>query len=179
MTRRSPRMAVVLAVSGLVLSGCGSTEPAPLKRLDPVVPSDLCAFLPKDVTQGLETSATTTETGDPTAACSLRSKPGAKGDVRGLVTVLVLNDEDSADTTYRTQCAALDPAELRKTKVHLPSADESCAGKGKRADTATLAAVAGRKVITVRYSAEPAGKPDAVARATQLARSVLPQDSSS
>lgn len=172
---KSARFALVLTATGLVLAGCGSTQPKPLKPLDPPVPSDLCASLPQHLKQGLETSSTSDESGDPTSSCALRSRTGSKTEVRALVTVLMLNDEDSADTTYQTQCRALDPSEVTRTQVDLQGADESCAGKGKGkgVDTAVLAAVAGRHVVTVRYESVPAGKPDALARATALAQGAL------
>ena len=178
MNRTSARFALVLATTGLVLSGCGSTEPKPLKPLEPAVPADLCSALPKDLTQGLQTSSTTSESGDPTSACALQSGPGAKADVRALVTVLMLNDEDTADTTYQSQCRALDPQELHKKQVQVEGADEACGGQGKASDTAVLAAVAGRLVVTVRYSSTPAGKPDALTRATELAAAALPSSPS-
>lgn len=181
MTRRLARSVLAVMACGLVLSGCGPQQPKPLEPLDPVVPSDLCASLPDQYRQSLETSATSDESGDPTASCALRSEPGAKDDVRGLVTVIVLTDEDSADTTYQSQCRALDSIEVQKTQVDLQGAEESCAGRGnaKGADSATLTALTGRHVVMVRYSSVPAGKPDALAKATELAQAVLPQSATS
>lgn len=180
MSRRSHRFALLLAGAGLVLTGCGSSEPPQrLERIDPVVPSDLCASLPEDATTGLETSATTDETGDPTASCSLRSEFGDETDVRGLVTLIALNDEETADSTYESQCRAVDHRDYSDAEVSLESAEEVCAAEGKKGDSAILNAVSGTRLVTVRFESTPPGKPDALTRATELAQAALESSGSS
>ena len=54
-------------------------------------------------------------------------------------------------------------------------ADEACAGSGTvdGADSATMAAVTGREVVTVRLSSQPPGKQPALGRAQQMLEGVL------
>jgi hypothetical protein len=164
----------LLAATGLVLSGCGSTEPEPLEPIPPAVPADLCASVPEDARRGLTTSSSTDETGNPTAACALRSGPGGQSDVRAVLTWTQLNDEDTAQGVLESQCRAIDPQEFaRRDPFQVEGGDQACAGRGKSADSATLAVLSGREVLTVRMTADPAGQPDALSRGTTLAEGVL------
>jgi hypothetical protein len=138
--RGSRRTTWVLVVAGLALSGCGTTEPEPLEPVPPAVPADLCASIPEDARRDLTTSASTDESGNPTAACALRSEPGGRSDVRAVVTWTQLNDEDSAKSVLESQCRSIDPQEFaRQDPYDVEGGDDACAGKGKSADSATLA----------------------------------------
>ncbi len=164
----------VLVVAGLALSGCGSAEPEPLEPVPPAVPADLCASIPEDARRDLTTSASTDESGNPTAACALRSEPGGRSDVRAVVTWTQLNDEDSAKGVLESQCRSIDPQEFaRQDPYDVEGGDQACAGKGKSGDTSTLAVLSGRDVLVVRVNIEPAGTPDALSRGTTMAEGVL------
>ena len=172
-TRRHGAAASTLAAL-LLLAGCGSAEPAPLKPIDAAVPADLCAVVPAAARTGLTANATTDQTGNPTAACSLRSADGAASQVRAVITWIQLNDESSAGDVMASQCRSIDPQEYAAVPGFAPKgADKSCAGKGKSEDSTTMAAVHGRDVVTVRVSATPAGQPDATTRGTALLEGVL------
>ena len=169
-------LVTVLAAATLVLSACGADKPAPLTALKPDAPADLCASVPQAAKTGLETSSDTDTTGDPTAACSLRSAPGAKPEVRGVVTWLLLDDDDEADGVLASQCRAIDTTVFKlQTGFNAKGADKTCAGSGKegQADSATMAAVAGRTVVTVRWSATPATTSPALTESTQVLEGVL------
>src|SRR5438094_574782 len=75
----APRRAPLgVALAGLLLlSGCGGSEPAPLKAMQPEVPADLCATVPAPARAGLISNGDSDPTGNPTAACSLRSPDGS------------------------------------------------------------------------------------------------------
>ena len=164
----------------LVASGCGTTEPEPLEAMDPVAPADLCALVPEATKAGLVTTASVDETGNPTAACSLRSAPGAATQVSGVVTWVKLNDEESADRAFDSQCQAMDPGEYRKqTGFQAEGADEACAGDAAAADAATVAAVQDVEVLTVRLTSAPAGRPAALARSQAMLEGVLSEMGSS
>jgi len=171
------RTTLGLVAAGLVLTGCGSTEePEPLQPVPPAVPADLCASVPEDARAGLTASSSADQTGNPTAACSLRSAPGARPDVRVAVTWTQLNDEDSASGVLDSQCRSIDPQEFaRQDGFQVEGGDEACAGKGKSADSATIAVLSAREVLTVRVSSDPAGRPDALTRGTAMAEGVLAQ----
>lgn len=169
------RTTASVALAGLVLTGCGATaEPAPLERLAPPVPADLCAAVPKDARAGLTASSTADPAGNPTAACSLSSAPGARSEVRAVITWTQLNEEDTAVAVLDSQCRAMDPREYALQRgFRVEGGDKACAGRGRSADSSTIAVLAGREVLTVRTNATPAGQPDAVARGTELAEGVL------
>jgi hypothetical protein len=169
-------LVTVLAAATLVLSACGATKPQPVVAMQPDAPADLCASVPEAVKTGLETSADTDVNGDPTAACSLSSAPGVKPEVRGVVTWLQLDDDDVADGVLASQCRAIDTAVYEVQAGYAPQgSDKACGGSGKlgEADAATVAAVAGRTVVTVRWSAAPAQTPAAFPRSTEVLESVL------
>ena len=111
---------------------------------------------------------------DAAGAHALRSKRGGGSDVRAVVTWTQLNDEDSAKGVLESQCRSIDPQEYaRQDPYDVEGGDDACAGKGTSADSATLAVLSGRDVLTVRVSADPAGQPDALARGTTMAEGVL------
>lgn len=174
--RRSAQLGTLLATL-LLAAGCGSaSQPEPLKAMAPDAPADLCATLPDASRTGLITNSNTDDTGNPTAACSLRSSSGAATEVRAVVTWVQANDDISADEIWGSQCRAID-----RTVFHEQSgfaakgADKSCAASGKieGADSATLAGVAGRQVVTVRLSSKPAATTPALARGQQMLEGVL------
>ena len=174
--RRTTSLWVTLLVAGTLLSGCGSSEPEPLQAVEPEVPADLCATVPKEARAGLIDSASADETGNPTAACSLRSASGKRPEVRALVTWLKTNDEISADDVLDSQCRSIDRQEFRvQSGFSVEGAENACAGTGKvdGSDSATVAAVSGLEVVTVRISSRPAGGTPADDRARQILEGVL------
>ena len=174
--RSSVRLGTLM-VTLLLAAGCGSAaQPAPLKATKPEVPADLCATVPESTRTGLIADSDTDPTGNPTAACSLRSPTGAATEVRAVVTWLQTNDEASANDVWSSQCRAMDPLQYRVQAGFRPAgADKACAGSGKGdgADSATLAAVKGLEVITVRLSSLPPAGTPAMARAQQMLEGVL------
>jgi hypothetical protein len=165
-----------LVVAGLlVLSGCGA-DPAPLKPMQPEVPADLCANVPNAARTGLVTNSNTDTSGNPTAACSLRSPDGSADQVRAVVTWLQLDDDASADNVLSSQCRAIDKSEFQdQAGFTVQGADRACAASAKASteDSATMAAVKDRQVVTVRYTALPPGNPRALQRAQQMLEGVL------
>jgi hypothetical protein len=171
--RRSAQLGTLLATL-LLAAGCGSTEPKPLKAMEPEVPADLCAAVPEAARQGLIANSNTDDTGNPTAACSLRSPDARSPEVRAVVTWLQATDDDNADEVWDSQCRAIDRLEFQeRSGFQAEGADEACAASGKQADSATLAAVSGREVVTVRLSSLPAGPVPALSRAQQMLEGVL------
>lgn len=174
--RRAARLGTVLAAL-LLAAGCaGATEPEPLKALAPDAPADLCATLPEAARTGLVTSSNTDDTGNPTAACSLRSPGDAGPRLQATVTWLQANDDLSANAVWESQCRAIDRTEFREQSgFEAKGADKTCAASGKidGADSASLAAVEGRQVVTVRLSSTPAGATTAMARGQEMLEGVL------
>lgn len=159
----------------LVLSGCGA-DPEPLKPMQPEVPTDLCADVPSAARTGLVTNSDSDTSGNPTAACSLRSPDGSGDQVRAVVTWLQLDDDVSADDVLSSQCRSIDKTEFtEQAGFTVAGADRACAGSAKAAsqDSATMAAVKDREVVTVRLTAVPPGSPKALERATQMLAGVL------
>ena len=174
-TGRGGRAATCVALL-LLLAGCGSSDPAPLKALPLEVPADLCAVVPTAARGGLVTDSSLDERGTPTAACSLRSPVGSTDDVRALVTWLQSYDEYAADEVLASQCRAVDTALFRvQTGFRAEGADKACGASGTAsgAGSATLAASAGRQVVTVRYTAQGQTGAAALARAQQVLEGVL------
>ena len=172
---RSGGFAVVLAAL-LLTAGCGGKEPAALKPMPPEVPADLCAMVPAAATAGLVSNSSSDDTGNPTAACSLRSPDNSSGQVHGLVTWTQLDDDDSADDVFSSQCRAIDKTEFKeRAGFTIEGAQHVCAADGTAtgADSATIAAVNERQVVTVRLTSTPAGKPPAFDRAQQMLEGVL------
>jgi hypothetical protein len=162
-------------LSLLVLSGCGA-DPAPLKPMEPEVPADLCATVPTAAKAGLVSNSSSDATGNPTAACSLRSADGSKNEVRAVVTWVQLNDDVTADDVLASQCRAIDQQQFKvQTGFTAQGADKACAASGSKAgdDSATMAAVKDHQVVTVRYTAVPPGNPRAIERSTQMLEGVL------
>ena len=161
----------------LVVSGCGDdSEPEPLKAMEPEVPADLCATVPEALKTGLVANSNTDTTGNPTAACSLRSSPDAKSEVRAVVTWVQVNDDVTAGQVLDSQCRSIDRSEYKEQAGFSPEgADKGCAASGtvEGADSATMAAASGREVVTVRLSEKPAGAQPATARAQQMLEGVL------
>lgn len=166
-----------LALATLLLAtACGSTEPEPLEAVEPEVPADLCAAVPASTREGLVESASTDPTGNPTAACSLRSSSGAPTEVQAVVTWLKTSDEFSADAALASQCRSIDRADFRvQGGFEAEGAETACAGSGKvgGADSTTMAAVSGLEIVTVRLSSLPAGKTPALDRGKQMLEGVL------
>jgi len=172
--RRSAQLGTLLATL-LLAAGCGATEPEPLQAMKPEVTADLCATVPAAVRAGLIGDSSTDATGNPTAACSLRSPDAASTQVQAVVTWLQTTDEESADEVWDSQCRAIDRQQYREQSVRAGGADDACAASGNidGADSATLAAVSGRQVVTVRLSAMPPGKAPVIARAQVMLEGVL------
>jgi len=173
--RPSARSGALLATL-LLAAGCGATEPEPLTAMEPEVPADLCATLPETARQGLLTSSSTDATGNPTAACSLRSPDDAATEVRAVVTWLQTNDELSADEVLDSQCRAIDRTKFREQSgFQVAGAEKACAASGTvdRADSATIAAVNGLEIVTVRVTSLPPGGAPALNRAQQMLEGVL------
>ncbi len=168
-------LAVVLATL-LLTAGCGSSKPQAVEPLEPVVPADLCATVPADLREGLIANANNSETGNPTAACSMRTPDNAKNKVRAVVTWVELNEEYSADEVLDSQCSAIDPKEFRiQDGFSAKGAQRACAGSGtvKGADSASIAALTDREVITVRLDYEPKGKQPAMTAGKQMLEGVI------
>jgi hypothetical protein len=173
--RRSAQLGALLATL-LLTAACGTTEPKPLTAMKPEVPADLCATVPSAARDGLVANSNTDSSGNPTAACSLRSPDGAKTEVRAVVTWLQTNDEVTAGSAFDSQCRAIDLAKFQEQAgFQAAGADRACAGSGKfnGSDGATMAAVTGREVITVRLSSRPPAAAPAAARAQQMLEGVL------
>jgi hypothetical protein len=166
-----------LLVAGLlVLSACGGSEPPPLKPMSPEVPTDLCATIPDAAKAGLVSSSNTDTSGNPTAACSLRSPDGSKGEVRAVVTWEQLDDDVTAANVLATQCRAIDRTEFKEQAgFQVNGADRACAASAiaPGTDSATMAAVKGREVVTARMTAVPPGNPPALQRSLQMLEGVL------
>lgn len=174
--RRTTSLWVTLLVAAPLLAGCGSGEPEPLEAMQPEVPADLCATVPAEVRKGLDTSSSSDPSGNPTAACSLRSPVGADREVRAVVTWMKTNDEISADEVLDSQCQSLDRQSMREQRgFQVEGAESACAASGKvdGADSATMAAVTDLEVVTVRVSSLPPGKDPSLSRARQIAEGVL------
>jgi hypothetical protein len=173
-SRRGGQAVVVATL--LLATGCGTTEPEPVEALDPVVPADLCATVPEQLREGLIANANNSDTGNPTAACSLRSEDGAKTQVRAVVTWVQLNEEYSADDVLDSQCDAIDPQEFRmQDGFTVEGAERACAGSGtvNGADSASMAALTDREVLTVRLDYEPKGKESAMTVGKQMMEGVI------
>ncbi len=173
--RRSTQLGTMLAT--LVLAaGCGTTEPEPLTAMTPEVPADLCALVPDAARAGLVTNSSSDDTGNPTAACSLRSPDGAATEVRAVVTWLQAGDELSADDIQKSQCRAIDRTEFRdRAGFRAAGAEEACAATASvdGADSATIAAVNVLEVVTVRVTSVPPGAAPSLGRAQQMLEGVL------
>jgi hypothetical protein len=175
----APRRSVplgTLLVTLLLAAGCGTTEPAPLEAVQPEVPADLCATVPAATRQGLIANSNSDEGGNPTAACSLRSADGAATQVRAVVTWVQTNDDATAEDVLGSQCRAIDRSQFKEQNgFRAAGADKACAASGRidGADSATLAAVAGREVFTVRLSSLPPGDAPALGRATDMLEGVI------
>jgi hypothetical protein len=172
---RRGRLAVVVATL-LLAAGCGSTKPDPVEPLEPAVPADLCSTVPAGLREGLILNANNSETGNPTAACSMRSEDDAATQVRAVVTWVQLNEEYSADEVLDSQCSSIDPKEFRmQDGFTVDGANRACAGSGTvdGADSASMAALSDREVITVRLDYEPKGKQPAMTVGKQMLEGVL------
>lgn len=166
----------LLAAGLLVVAGCGGEEPEALQPMKPEVPADLCATIPAAARAGLESNSNTDASGNPTAACSLRSNDTGTSQVRAVVTWVQLNDDVSANTVLDSQCRSIDRAEFREqVGLRVEGADRACAGVSKAggADSVTMSAVAQREVVTVRYVSDPAGRTPALQRGRQMLEGVL------
>jgi hypothetical protein len=173
--RRSAQLGTLLATL-LLTAGCGDTEPEPLTALEPPAPADLCATVPAELRQGLIANANTDESGNPTAACSLRSPDSAAPQVRAVITWVQLNDEYSADEVLASQCRSIDRQDFRvQSGFTAAGAEKACAASGKvdGADSATLSAVSQLEVVTVRLTSLPPGKEPSLVRAQKMLEGVL------
>ncbi len=173
---RRARLGALVVVPLLLVAGCGGSEPKPLQAMEPEVPADLCATVPEAAKTGLVANSNTDTTGNPTAACSLRSSSDAKGGVRAVVTWVQLNDDINADDVLASQCRAIDPSEFeQQAGFAAEGSDKACAGRGTvdGTDSATMAAVSGREVVTVRLSQSAGGGTSAFDRAQQMLEGVL------
>ncbi len=172
--RRRATSGALVAAGLLLLSACGSAEPAALTPVAPDVPANLCSTIPESARAGLLVANNTSLEGNPTAACSLRSENGAAEEVRAVVTWTHLDDASGAATVLASQCRAIDPREYRvQQSQDIEGVDASCTGTGRKGDSSTIAATSGREVLTVRVGVTPPGKPDALARGQQMLAGVL------
>lgn len=167
---------VVMAL--LLVSACGSSSnPPPLTALPPEAPADLCSTIPMALRQGLIATSDSDTTGAPTAACSLRSSPSAARTTRAVVTWLDNDDEATAQQVLDSQCRAIDPAEFTIQKgLTVKGATKVCGGSAKKADASTIAAMAGRQVLTVRVSNDSPGlgpRGGALAQGTRMLEAVI------
>jgi hypothetical protein len=166
----------VVLVTLLLTTGCGTSEPQAVEPLEPVVPADLCATVPAQLREGLIVNANNSSTGNPTAACSMRSPDDAANKVHAVVTWVELNEEYSADDVLDSQCRSIDPQEFRMQEgFSAKGAQRACAGSGtvKGADSASIAALTDREVITVRLDYEPRGKQQAMTAGKQMLEGVI------
>jgi hypothetical protein len=178
MPRTAPsRTRLGLVAAGLLLlSGCGGSEPEALKPMEPEVPADLCATVPEAAKAGLVTNSDSDTAGNPTAACSLRSPDGSRGQVRAVITWLQLDDDGTAEDVLASQCRAINRTEFKEqVGFTAQGADKACAASATASgtDSATLAAVKDREVVTVRYTSDPPGTPAALQRSQQMLEGVL------
>ncbi len=172
--RRHATSGALVAAGLLLLSACGSAEPAALSPIAPDVPANLCSTIPEDARAGLVVASNTSTEGNPTAACSLRSESGAAEEVRAVVTWTHLDDSREAASVLASQCRAIDPEEyVVQQTMAVEGVDASCGGTGRSRDSSTIAATSGREVLTVRVGVKPPGKPDALARAQAMLAGVL------
>ena len=172
---RRSGLAVVVATL-LLTTGCGSSEPDPVEPLEPVVPADLCATVPAQLREGLIANSNNSATGNPTAACSMRSPDDAANKVRAVITWVQLNEDYSADEVLDSQCRSIDPQEFRmQDGFSAKGAARACAGQGTvdGADSASMAALTDREVITVRLDYEPKGKQPALSAGKQMLEGVI------
>ena len=173
---RSGAALSVLVAGLLLLAGCGGSEPPPLKAMPPDVPADLCATIPDAAKAGLVSSSSSDPSGNPTAACSLRSPDGTTGQVHAVVTWTMLGDDETADNVLATQCRSIDRTEYKEQAgFQVNGADHTCAATSAAggSDAATLAAVKDRQVVTVRLTSRPPGKTPALQQSVQLLEGVL------
>ncbi len=168
MPRSRRTLAALPVLVLLALAGCGG-EPEALEPLPPPAPADLCALLPEDAVGALSGTATSDESGNPTAACALRGP----GNAAVLVTWLQLEGEQEALAAQQSQCASIDRTTLPEQQVSVEGADEACAGRGSvgARERASLVVRQGDEVVTVRATL-PGGQ-DALTRATALASGLL------
>lgn len=174
--RRRPAQLGVLFGTLVLAAGCGSSEPEPLTAIEPEVPANLCATVPAELRKGLVANANADQTGNPTAACSLRSPDGRTPAVRAVVTWLQAGDDISADEVYDSQCRSVDLGESRNVSdFKAKGAARACAASGTvdGADSSTMAAVTGREVLTVRVTSLPAGDKPALKLGQQMLEGVL------
>jgi hypothetical protein len=173
--RRSAQLGTLLATL-LLSAGCGSTEPEPLQAVKPEIPADLCATVPTGLRGNLITNSNSDGTGNPTAACSLRSPDGSSTVVQAVVTWLQTNDDETGADVLESQCNAVDHADFREqTGFEAKGADQACGASGQvdGADSATVAASAGNQVVTVRLTSLPPGRNRSLDRAQQMLEGVL------
>lgn len=173
--RRSAQLGTLLATL-LLAVGCGSTEPEPLTAVKPEVPADLCATVPAKSRVDLIANSNSDDTGDPTAACSLRSPDNASPVLHAVITWLQTNTDSDAVTVLESQCRAIDRTTFREQSgFEAKGADKACAANGMidGSDAATVVASTGRQVVTVRLRSTPAGKEPAKARAQAMLEGVL------
>lgn len=174
--RRSAQLGILLATL-LLAAGCGGDKPDPVQAIESDVPADLCATVPAAARAGLIADSSSSIAGNPTAACSLRSRDVTQGQVRAVVTWIQSGDETSADAVLDSQCRAVDRSVFRVvSNFQAVGADRACAASGNLGgvDSATLAAVSGLEVVTVRLSPPPAGGgPSALVQGQQVLEGVL------
>lgn len=177
MPARRPVQLGTLLATLLLASACGSSSaPEPLTAIKSEVPADLCATIPKDLRQDLIANANTDATGNPTAACSLRSTSGSTGVVQAVITWVQSDNDSTAAEILDSQCRAIDRSQFREQTGFSPAGtDRACAAssRGSGADSTTMAASSGREVVTVRFSAQPPEKVDANSRAQKMLEAVF------
>lgn len=173
--RRSVRLGAMVPAL-LLAAGCGGGDPEPVQAIEPEVPADLCATVPAAARAGLVADSSSSTAGNPTAACSLRSRDVTEGQVRAVITWIQSGDETSAEAVLDSQCQAVDRRAFQVVSgFRAAGADRACAASGKLSgvDSATLAAVSGLEVVTVRLSPDPSRGPSALAQGQQILEGVL------
>ena len=169
-------LAVVVATL-LLATGCGSTEPEPVEPLEPVVPADLCATVPAQLREGLIVNANNSDTGNPTAACSMRSATTPRP--RSAPWSPGCSSTRSTPPT-RSWTASAAPSTPRSSACRTGSLSKGrsaalCGQRhGRREPTRpSMAALTDREVITVRLDYEPKGKQPAMTVGKQMLEGVI------
>ena len=170
-------LAVVVATL-LLTSGCGEQRATRRSSpLEPDVPADLCATVPAQLREGLIANANNSDHRQPDR-CLLAALSRRRQDQGARRGHLGPAQRRRAPPT-RSSTASAAPSTAQSTSMQAgfsaEGAERACAGSGtvEGADSATMAALTDREVITVRLDDEPAGKQPAMPRGKQMLEGVL------
>ena len=154
-------------------------QPSPSRssRSSPSCPRTSAPPCPQSCARDSSRTPTTPTTGNPTAACSMRSPDDAATKVRAVVTWVQLNEEYSADEVLDSQCRSIDPQEFRMqdgfTRRGGRTARVPAAARSREPTRPSMAALTDREVITVRLDYEPKGKQPAMTAGKQMLEGVI------